>query len=167
MAGKAATELATFGAGCYWGTEHWFKKQFGKAILSAKVGFSGGQSANPTYEAVCSGKTGHAEVAQFTFDPAKVTFEALATFFWRMHDPTTLNKQGNDNGTQYRSVIFYHSDEQKTTALKVKDIVKSKWKNPIITEIVPFTAFYQAQEDHQAYLDKNPGGYCNHRIYWS
>jgi len=163
----APVEFATFGAGCYWGTEHYFKKQFGKAIISAEVGFSGGQVANPAYKDVCTGKTGHAEVAHITFDPSQVTFEELVTFLWRIHDPTTLNKQGKSAGTQYRSSIFYHSEDQKKIAENVLKQVQSNWKDPIVTEIVPFSAFYPAHEDHQSYLEKNPDGYCDHRIFWS
>ena len=139
----AAAQTATFGAGCFWGTEKFFRKQFGPALLSAQVGYLGGTTPNPTYEDVCSGQTGHAEVLQIQYDPSKATYEALVEYFFRMHNPTTLNQQGNDTGTQYRSAIFYHNDEQAIVAKAVRDRLQAtKIKAPIVTVITPATTFY-------------------------
>ncbi|KAI9292312.1 peptide methionine sulfoxide reductase [Neoconidiobolus thromboides FSU 785] len=160
------TQLATLAGGCFWGIEHYFKKEFGKAIIKSSVGYTGGNIENPTYRQVCSGKTGHAEAVQLEFDPNQIGYKDLVHFFFRIHDPTTLNKQGNDRGSQYRSAIFYHNEEQKAIAEKVKLEVKDKWKNEIITQIAPFDKWYIAEREHQNYLLNNPGGYCNHRIYW-
>eukprot|EP00916_Digyalum_oweni_P008699 GHVL01014513.1.p1 GENE.GHVL01014513.1~~GHVL01014513.1.p1 ORF type:complete len:159 (+),score=39.77 GHVL01014513.1:118-594(+) len=153
---------ATFGAGCFWGVEKLFRKEFGDK-LDMYVGYMGGKAANPTYEDICTGKTGHAEVLQIQFNEP-VTYKDLVKFFFRIHDPTTLNKQQNDVGTQYRSVIFTEDDEQFNQAKKVID----ELKNPkIVTEIVPVTdnlKFWKAETYHQKYLEKNPQGYCSHRI---
>jgi peptide-methionine (S)-S-oxide reductase len=153
---------ATFGSGCFWCTEAVFEMT--KGVISVKSGYSGGSVPNPTYEAVCTGKTGHAEVVQIIFDPKVISYPELLEIFFRTHDPTTLNRQGADIGTQYRSVIFYHDDEQKVIAEKVKhDLNKAGiWENHIVTEIIPFKKFYKAEEYHQNYYDKNPNqGYCN------
>jgi peptide-methionine (S)-S-oxide reductase len=112
------------------------------------------------------GSTGHAEALEIEYDPNYVKYEDLLELFWRIHDPTTINRQGNDRGTQYRSAVFYHNEEQKQAAYSVKEKVQSHFKSPIVTEIVPACTFYNAEEYHQKYLDKNPGGYCNHRYQW-
>jgi len=147
--------------------EKWFRKEFGDGLVKTAVGFMGGKAKNPTYEQVCSGKTGHAEVLQVEYNKDKVKYEDLLKFFWRMHDPTTLNRQGNDMGTQYRSAVFYHNEEQQRLAQKVKEeIQKDRYKQPVVTEIAPASDFYKAEEYHQLYLDKNPSGYCNHKLRW-
>eukprot|EP01118_Nematostelium_gracile_P002784 TRINITY_DN1309_c0_g1_i1.p1 TRINITY_DN1309_c0_g1~~TRINITY_DN1309_c0_g1_i1.p1 ORF type:complete len:177 (-),score=39.26 TRINITY_DN1309_c0_g1_i1:83-562(-) len=158
-------KLATFGGGCFWGMEKFFKKEF--KLDSAYVGYMGGDKKNPSYEDVCTGKTGHAEVIQLSYDPKSVQYSDLVQFFFRMHDPTTVNRQGNDRGTQYRSAIFYHDEEQKETATKVRDELQAtKIQDKIVTEISPASTFYKAEAYHQQYLDNNPGGYCNHRLRW-
>ncbi len=149
------TELATFGAGCFWGVETTFRQVPG--VLDAQVGYLGGTLKNPTYEDVCTGTTGHAEVVQVTYDPAQVTYETLLDVFWNCHNPTTRNRQGPDIGEQYRSAIFYHSPEQKVTAEKSKEALSKtdKFANPIVTEITEASLFYRAEEYHQQYLKKN------------
>jgi peptide-methionine (S)-S-oxide reductase len=154
-------EKATFGAGCFWCTEAIFERLNG--IKSVVAGYAGGETKNPTYEEVCSGKTGHAEVCEIIFDPGIISYKELLEIFWKTHDPTTLNRQGNDVGTQYRSVIFYHNDQQKKLAEFYKqELDKSgAWENPIVTEISPADNFYPAEEYHQDYFEKNPyQGYC-------
>jgi len=128
----------------------------------------GGNLKNPSYEAVCTGNTGHAEVVHLEYDPNKIKYEDLLSFFWRVHDPTTLNRQGNDKGTQYRSAIFFYTPEQEAAAKKsLQEIQNSgKIKDPIVTHILPAGEFYDGEEYHQDYLGKNPGGYCNHRLRW-
>jgi peptide-methionine (S)-S-oxide reductase len=150
---------ATFGAGCFWGVEATFRKL--KGVVSTTVGYSGGTTENPTYKQVCSHKTGHAESVLVEYDPAQVSYEQLLDIFWNSHDPTTLNRQGPDVGTQYRSVIFYHTPEQRDAALasKKKLAASHKFPRPIVTEIVPAAPFYRAEEYHQQYLEKN-GGTC-------
>jgi len=161
-------QTATFGAGCFWGTQKFFKKQFKDGIAKSAVGYLGGNIKNPSYKDVCTGKTGHAEVLQLQFDANKVNYGDLVRFFFRMHDPTTLNRQGNDAGTQYRSGIFYHTPDQKIVAEQVKqEMEKSgKFTSPIVTEISPATEFFVAEDYHQDYLDHNPNGYCNHHLRW-
>jgi peptide-methionine (S)-S-oxide reductase len=151
----ANLEKATFGAGCFWCTEAVFQRLEG--VVAVESGYSGGTIANPTYEQICTGTTGHAEVTQITFDPAKISFDDLLQVFWKTHDPTTLNRQGNDTGTQYRSVIFYHNEKQKDLSEKYKKELGASgaWKNPIVTEISPFTAFYKAESYHQNYYNDN------------
>jgi len=158
----AKTEVATLAGGCFWGMEEILRKIPG--VLDTKVGYTGGTMANPTYKLICTGITGHAEAVEITFDPAKISYEEMLGYFFRMHDPTTLNQQHNDRGTQYRSAIFYHSDEQKQTAERVKARVdkSGKWKKPIVTEITKATQFYVGEDYHQKYLVKNPGGYNCH-----
>ena len=154
-------ETATFGAGCFWCTEAVFQQL--KGVESVVSGYSGGHIDNPTYQQVTTGTTGHAEVTRITFDPKVISFEELLEVFFTTHDPTTLNRQGNDVGTQYRSAIFYHSEEQKESALRVKAEFEEKgiWKNPIVTEITPFDKFYRAEDYHQNYYRNNPNqGYC-------
>ena len=149
------TDTATFGAGCFWCVEAIFQQIEG--VVLVKSGYEGGTSANPTYEEVCTGTTGHAEVCQITFDSQKVSYKTLLQAFWESHDPTTLNKQGGDIGTQYRSAIFYHSAEQKTTAEFYKaELQKSgAFENEIVTEIVPAATFYEAEKYHQNYFNQN------------
>jgi peptide-methionine (S)-S-oxide reductase len=153
------TETATLGGGCFWCMEAVYERLPG--VISVTSGYAGGHTANPTYEQVCTGTTGHAEVTQITFDPAKISFARLLEVFWQAHDPTTLNRQGNDEGTQYRSVIFYHDEKQKLVAEKSKLAAQNDFSSPIVTEIVPFTKFYPAEDYHQGYYDDNTNaGYC-------
>jgi methionine-S-sulfoxide reductase len=148
----AQTALATFGAGCFWGVEHIFKDVPG--VLDAVSGYSGGHIDNPTYKQVCEGDTGHIEVVQLKYDPAKVTFETLTDVFFRLHDPTQVNGQGPDIGYQYRSVIFYHDDAQKAAAERIKAARAPKYKRPIATTIEPAEKFYKAEDYHQDYYEK-------------
>ena len=154
-------ELITFGSGCFWCTEAVFQQL--KGVETVVSGYSGGHVENPSYEQVVTGRTGHAEVCQIQFDPEQISFEDMIEIFFDTHDPTTLNRQGNDVGTQYRSVIFYHTEEQRLTAERVKTALEmsGSWKNPIVTEIVPFEKFYPAEDYHQNYFRNNPNqGYC-------
>lgn len=154
-------ETITLGSGCFWCTEAVFQNLRG--VKSAVSGYSGGKVLNPTYEQVCSGNTGHAEVIQVTYDPAVIPFEDLLRVFWHTHDPTTLNRQGHDVGTQYRSAIYYHNDQQRKVAEQYKaQLDESKtFDAPIVTEITPFDKFYPAENYHQEYYDLNPNqGYC-------
>lgn len=146
--------IATFGAGCFWGVEETFRKVPG--VKDTAVGYMGGTTENPTYEDVCTDKTGHAEVVQVEYDPAEVSYEQLLDIFWNSHNPTTLNRQGPDVGTQYRSAIFYHTEEQKEQAEASKEKMdrSGRWKDPIVTEISPAATFYRAEEYHQRYLQK-------------
>jgi peptide-methionine (S)-S-oxide reductase len=152
---------ATFGAGCFWGIEAEFRQIPG--VIDTAVGYAGGHRANPTYEDVCDGQTGHAEVVQVTYDPAKVAYEQLLEVFWTSHDPTQLNRQGPDIGEQYRSVIFYHDDEQKTEAHESKRLFEKlgSFQRPIVTAIVPAMPFYRAEEYHQQYLKKRGAESCS------
>jgi peptide-methionine (S)-S-oxide reductase len=158
----AITETATFANGCFWCTEAIFEQLDG--VISAVSGYSGGHTENPTYKEVCSGETGHAECLQIIYDPSKITFDELLEVFWETHDPTTLNRQGNDVGTQYRSGIFYHTAEQKEKAEKYKAALDKSgaFDRPIVTEIVPFTKFYPAENYHQQYFEnnENENPYC-------
>jgi peptide methionine sulfoxide reductase msrA/msrB len=156
-----ATELAVFSAGCFWGVQAYFSRV--KGVVKTAVGYSGGTSQHPTYETVSTGKTGHAESVLVEFDPKIVSYERLLYHFWKIHNPTTPNRQGNDIGTQYRSIIFYQSPWQKAEAEKSKEVLEKsgKFRNKIVTEILPAQTFYPAEEYHQNYLDKNPGGYCH------
>jgi len=167
MAAPAGNSVrAAFGGGCFWGMEKWFRKQFPQ-LLTTAVGYMGGSLKNPTYKQVCSGDTGHAEVLYLEYDPAKTKYRDLLSFFWRVHDPTTPNRQGNDVGTQYRSAVFFYTPEQEAEARQVKTELEEagKWKN-IVTEIAPASQFYRGEDYHQLYLDNNPNGYCNHRPRW-
>ena len=158
-------ETATFGTGCFWCTEAVFQQL--KGVKSVVSGYSGGHIENPTYEQVSTGNTGHAEVCQITFDSDVISYKDLLEVFFNTHDPTTLNRQGNDVGTQYRSVIFYHSDEQRVSAEKMKqDLNEHKaFRSPIITQIVAFEKFYPAESYHQNYYRNNPNqGYCRYVI---
>jgi methionine-S-sulfoxide reductase len=160
----AQTEIATLAGGCFWGVEEIIREIPG--VISTVVGYSGGETSNPRYEQVKTGTTGHAEAIQVEFDPSKLSFRDLLGFFFRMHDPTTLNRQGNDRGSQYRSAIFFHSPEQEKTAQEViKEVDASgKWKGKVVTQVVPFANFTNAEEYHQKYLVKNPGGYTCHYL---
>lgn len=153
-------EIATLAGGCFWGMEDLIRKIPG--VLNTEVGYTGGTLKNPGYQDVKRGDTGHAESIQIEFDPSVVSFESLLNFFFRMHDPTTMNRQGNDIGTQYRSAIFYHSDEQREVAQRMKQVASDKWGKPAVTEIVPASTFYTAETYHQDYLEKNPDGYTCH-----
>ncbi len=148
-------EKATFAAGCFWGVESAFCQVEG--VISTTVGYSGGNTKNPTYEEVCTDKTGHAESVLIEFNPELITYEKLLELFWSIHDPTTLNRQGPDIGNQYRSIVFYHSEEQKNMAIYIKDkLEKSKrFSRKIVTEIIPSTVFYKAEEYHQKYFQKH------------
>ena len=147
-------DKAVFAAGCFWGVEAVFQKLDG--VVDTTVGYTGGKTENPTYKEVCYRDTGHAEAIEIVYDPAKVTYEELLAYFWRLHDPTTLNRQGPDAGTQYRSAVFYYSEAQKTAAEKVKTEAQKKWKRPIVTQIAEGGTFYPAEDYHQDYL-KNRG----------
>jgi len=162
MESTKALDTATFGGGCFWCTEAIFQSIEGvEQVIS---GYSGGRSENPSYEAVCSGMTGHAEVIQIVFDPSIIRYEKLLEVFFETHDPTTLNQQGADKGTQYRSVVFYHSEDQKlTTESVIKQLTEEAiWPNPIVTEVSPITTFYEAESYHQDYyrLNGRSNGYC-------
>ena len=149
------TDRATFGAGCFWGVEAAFRKIQG--VVSTTVGYSGGSSKNPTYKDVCSGRTGHAEVVQVEYDPSKTSYEELLNVFWSVHDPTQLNRQGPDVGTQYRSAIFFYNAEQEAAAKAAKAHLERsrRYRKPIVTEIIPASEFYMAEEYHQQYFEKN------------
>ena len=153
-------EKALFGAGCFWGVEDFFRQVPG--VQDAVSGYAGGTNDNPTYRQVCGGDTYHAEVVEVTFDPARVAYRTLVELFFRMHNPTTRNRQGPDVGTQYRSVIFTHSEEQARVAEAVKAEVEAsgKWKTPVVTQIEPAPAFWKAEEHHQRYFEKH-GGSCH------
>ena len=153
------TDLATFGGGCFWCMEAEFQRIPG--VKSVTSGFAGGHTANPTYEDVCTGDTGHAEVTQIEFDPQKISYEKLLKYFWDAHDPTTLNQQGADVGTQYRSIILYNSPAQKEAAEKSKAEAQKNFKKPIVTEIVSLTQFYKAEDYHQNYYNNHSSApYC-------
>jgi peptide-methionine (S)-S-oxide reductase len=158
---QSKLETATFGTGCFWCTEAIFQQVEG--VVKVTSGYSGGKVENPSYKEVCTGTTGHAECLNIEYDPAKVTFDELLEMFWQVHDPTTLNRQGNDVGTQYRSVVFYHNEKQKATVEKYKaELNKSgAWDNPLVTTLEPFVKFYPAEDYHQNYYNSNKGeGYC-------
>lgn len=155
-------EKATFGSGCFWCTEAMFQRL--KGVYNVKSGYTGGHTDSPTYEEVCSGTTGHAEVIQFDYDPEVISYDELLEVFWKTHDPTTLNRQGNDVGTQYRSAVFYHNDEQKELAEKYKSTLDKEgiWKDPIVTEVSPLTIFYPAETKHDDYFNQNGSQpYCS------
>ena len=155
------SEIATFGAGCFWGIEANFQRIPG--VITAESGYSGGHVANPTYKDVCTDETGHAEVVQVTFDPVKVSYEKLLDAFWQMHDPTQVNRQGPDYGSQYRSAIFFHSPEQKAAAKKSKAALEAngKLRRPVATEITAAGTFWRAEEYHQKYLEKRGATSCH------
>lgn len=158
---EQGTQLATFGSGCFWCTEAVF--QLHRGVKKVVSGYTGGTTPNPTYEQICTGKTGHAEVIQVTFDPKEVTYPELLELFWRSHDPTTKDRQGNDWGTQYRSAVFYHNEKQKELAEDYKKKIDAAhvYPAPIVTEITPVSTFYPAETYHQNYYNTNPRqGYC-------
>ncbi|MCC6277789.1 MAG: bifunctional methionine sulfoxide reductase B/A protein [Oligoflexia bacterium] len=157
-------EIATLAGGCFWGVEELLRLQ--KGVVETEVGYTGGKSNDPKYTEVKTGKTGHAEAVRILFDPKKTSYEEILKFFFKLHDPTTKDRQGNDVGSQYRSSIFYHSSEQKKVAESVKNRVELSgvWKKPLATEIVPAAEFYRAEEYHQKYLEKDPGGYTCHFV---
>lgn len=151
-----ATAKVSFGAGCFWQVEAAFRELEG--VVDTAVGYEGGTVANPTYEQVCTGTTGHAEVCQVSFDPARITFGELLRTFWRVHDPTQVDRQGPDVGSQYRSVIFFHNDEQRAEAEASKQAEQQRHREPIATTIEPATGFYMAEDYHQCYLEKRSSG---------
>lgn len=161
MAGR---EIATFAGGCFWGVEELFRQLPG--VTGTTVGYTGGTVDNATYDLVRTGRTGHAESIQIEFDPGRISYEQILDYFFRLHDPTTANRQGNDTGDQYRSAIFYHDDAQKQTAERVKQRVgaSGKWTRPIVTAIVPASKFHSAEDYHQDYLQKHPNGYTCHYL---
>ena len=154
------TQKATFGAGCFWGVEETFRRLPG--VISTAVGYAGGSTDQPSYEDVCTSRTGHAEVVEVEFDPATVSYRDLLDVFWASHDPTTLNRQGPDVGTQYRSVVFYHSPAQKAEAEDAKhNLAKTgRFRRPIVTQIEPAPRFFRAEEYHQKYLEKRGASHC-------
>ena len=159
--GNGTTEICTLGGGCFWCTEAIFVELNG--VHTVVSGYAGGANANPTYQQICTGTTGHAEVIQITFDPSVVSFRDILNIFFTTHDPTTLNRQGADVGTQYRSVIFYHDEAQKATAEEASADINAQgiWPNPIVTEVSPVPVFYAAEQYHQDYFLNNPNqGYC-------
>jgi len=151
-------EKATFAAGCFWGVEEAFYDEPG--VVATRVGYTGGTLENPTYQQVCSGTSGHAEAVEVSFDPAKISYDQLLKIFWQAHDPTQLNRQGPDVGSQYRSAIFYHSEEQRLQAESSREAVdhSGRYQRSVVTEVVPAGAFWQAEEYHQQYHRKNGGG---------
>lgn len=155
------TQLATFGAGCFWGVEAAFRKT--KGVTATAVGYEGGTLDNPTYKQVCTDRTGHAEVVQVEFDPAQVSYDQLLDVFWNSHNPTQMNRQGPDVGSQYRTVIFYHSPEQETVAQASKDRLaeSGRFRQPVVTQIVPAMTFYPAEDYHQQYLEKRGLASCH------
>jgi peptide-methionine (S)-S-oxide reductase len=160
MTKETQLEKATFGAGCFWGVEAAFRQIPG--VVATRVGYTGGHTANPTYEAVCSHTTGHAEAVEVTFDPARASYAQLLDVFWAKHNPTTKDRQGLDIGSQYRSAIFFHSPEQQAAAERTKEEQQAKlhWPRKIVTEIVPALEFYEAEEYHQQYLEKQGRSSC-------
>lgn len=158
---KTTLEKATFGAGCFWGVEAAFRQI--KGVVSTAVGFSGGNYENPSYHDVCTGRTGHAEVVEVTYDPARVSYEDLLKVFWENHNPTTLNRQGWDVGTQYRSAIYFHNSTQEAAARASKEQLEKsgKYRKPIVTEVTPASTFYMAEDYHQQYLEKRGLSSCH------
>ncbi len=159
---KAKTQHATLAGGCFWGVEDLLRKLPG--VVHVEVGYTGGFLENPTYEEVKKGNTGHAESVDVEYDPSKVSYEEILKYFFRLHDPTTKNQQGNDVGTQYRSAIFYHDEEQRKVAERVMKDAEKNWKKPLTTELVKAAKFYPAEDYHQDYLQKHPGGYTCHYV---
>ncbi len=160
----APIQKAAFAAGCFWGVEKIFSQIDG--VVSTAVGYMGGSSTDPNYLMVCTGRTGHAETVEITYDPAKVSYEALLITFWQYHDPTTPDRQGPDVGSQYRSIIFTYDEAQAAAARRSQQRLEDAkvFERPIVTEILPAATFYRAEEYHQQYLQKNPGGYCSHPL---
>lgn len=156
---RAGHEFGTLGGGCFWCLEAVYEEVQG--VIDVESGYAGGAVAKPTYESVCSGGTGHAEVVRIEFDPKQISYREVLEIFFAIHDPTTLNRQGNDSGTQYRSVIFYHSDEQRAVAEDVIREAQTQWSSPIVTQLLPVPDYYRAETYHQEYYRNNPGaGYC-------
>jgi peptide-methionine (S)-S-oxide reductase len=155
-------KILVVGGGCFWGLQDLIRKQEG--VVKTRVGYAGGNNTNPTYE----DHEGHAEAVEIEYDTNKTSYKKLLDFFFQIHNPTTLNQQGNDKGSSYRSVIFYNNEDEKEEARKFIDIVNNskRWKDPVVTTLEPFTAFYVAEEYHQDYLQKNPGGYTCHAIWF-
>jgi peptide-methionine (S)-S-oxide reductase len=153
-----ATEKATFGAGCFWQVEAEFRNTPG--VTATAVGYSGGITDNPTYEQVCTDRTGHAEVVEVEFDPERISYDELLEKFWSLHDPTQLNRQGPDVGTQYRSAIFFHTPEQERVAIASRDRAQARFKRPIVTEVTPAQPFHHAEDYHQRYLEKRGLATC-------
>ena len=151
-------EKATFAAGCFWGVEEFFYEE--PEVVATRVGYTGGTVENPTYQQVCSGTTGHAEAVEVTFDPSKISYEQLLKIFWQSHDPTQLDRQGPDVGSQYRSAIFYHTDKQRVLAEASREVLdlSGRYQRSVVTEVVPAAVFWQAEEYHQKYHKKNGGG---------
>lgn len=158
----ASRDYIILGGGCFWGVEELFSEQRG--VVDTEVGYCGGELLNPSYKDICTGKTGHAETLKITFDTSQTSLDEIFEFFFRIHDPTQHNRQGNDIGSQYRSVIFYKSDEQKKLAQAAIEKAASRWQKPIVTSLEEESTFYSAEEYHQDYLKKNPGGYSCHYI---
>lgn len=152
-------EKATFGAGCFWGVEEAFRQL--KGVVSTAVGYEGGIKDHPTYQDVCADESGHAEVVEVTFDPKAISFDALLETFWKSHNPTTLNRQGPDVGTQYRSVIFFHSPQQEKAAKSSREKAQRNFRNPIVTQLAPAETFWRGEEYHQQYLAKRGLGSCH------
>jgi peptide-methionine (S)-S-oxide reductase len=156
----SGTEVATLGGGCFWCVEAVYERIDG--VVEVVSGYAGGHTINPTYEEVCSGKTGHAEVVQIHYDPDRIDYKKIVDLFWKAHDPTTPNRQGADVGTQYRSIILYESEEQKKIAEQSRSEASGQFERPVVTEIEPLDVFYEAEKYHQDYFDNNPfAGYCN------
>jgi len=158
------TETATLAGGCFWGVEELIRKLPG--VIDTTVGYAGGALPSPRYEDVKTGRSGHAESVEIVFDPSKISYDDILDFFFRLHDPTTPNRQGNDVGTQYRSAIFVHDDKQREAAKKAIERAQEKWPRPITTEIVDHTQFWAAEDYHQDYLQKKPHGYTCHYLRW-
>lgn len=158
----ARTEIAILAGGCFWGVEEFVRQMPG--VVDTTVGYTGGATANPTYEDVKTGRTGHAESLEIKFDPDRISYEDILDYFFRLHDPTTVNGQQNDVGTQYRSAIFYHDEAQREAAERARERAQQKWPNPIVTEIVPATRFWPAEDYHQDYLQRIPWGYNCHYV---
>ena len=156
------TQKATLAGGCFWGVEELIRKLPG--VVDTTVGYTGGTTSNPKYEAVKTGRTGHAESLEIDFDPSKISYDQILDHFFSLHDPTTSNRQGNDTGTQYRSAIFYHNESQRIAAEEAKKRAQAHWPRPIVTEIIPATQFWSAEDYHQDYLQRLPGGYNCHYV---
>jgi methionine-S-sulfoxide reductase len=156
------TEKATLAGGCFWGVEELIRKLPG--VVNTEVGYTGGTTDRPKYDDVKTGRTGHAESIEIEFDPAKISYDEILDYFFRLHDPTTMNQQGNDVGTQYRSTIFYHDEKQRESAERAKERAQAKWPRPIVTQIVPASQFWIAEDYHQDYLQRIPWGYNCHYV---
>lgn len=158
----ARTEIATLAGGCFWGVEQLVRNMAG--VVDTTVGYTGGTTENPTYEEVKTGRTGHAESLEIKFDPDRISYEDILDYFFRLHDPTTLNRQQNDVGTQYRSAIFYHDETQREAAQRAIERAQKKWPKPIVTEVVATSRFWPAEDNHQDYLQRIPWGYNCHYV---